>query len=26
MIEPVVVDRVTGAPIGSRPLRLVRPC
>ncbi len=25
MVEPVVVDRVTGAPIGSRPLRLVRP-
>ena len=25
IVEPVVVDRVTGAPIGSRPLRLVRP-
>ena len=25
MVEPVVVDRVTGAPVGSRPLRLVRP-
>ena len=24
-IEPVVVDRVSGAPVGSRPLRLVRP-
>jgi DNA-binding HxlR family transcriptional regulator len=24
-VEPVVVDRVTGAPIGSRPLRLVLP-
>jgi DNA-binding HxlR family transcriptional regulator len=25
MVEPVVVDRVTGAPVGTRPLRLVRP-
>ena len=25
MVEPVVVDRVTGAPVGSRPLRLVQP-
>jgi DNA-binding HxlR family transcriptional regulator len=25
MVEPVVVDRITGAPVGSRPLRLVRP-
>jgi DNA-binding HxlR family transcriptional regulator len=24
-VEPVVVDRATGAPIGSRPLRLVTP-
>ena len=24
-IEPVVVDRVSGAPIGTRPLRLVKP-
>jgi DNA-binding HxlR family transcriptional regulator len=24
-VEPVVVDRVTGAPVGSRPLRLVQP-
>jgi len=24
-VEPVVIDRVTGAPIGSRPLRLVLP-
>jgi DNA-binding HxlR family transcriptional regulator len=24
-VEPVVVDRRTGAPIGTRPLRLVRP-
>jgi hypothetical protein len=23
-VEPVVVDRKTGAPIGTRPLRLVR--
>ena len=25
MVEPVVVDRVTGEPVGSRLLRLVRP-
>ena len=25
MVEPVVIDRVTGAPVGSRPLRLVQP-
>jgi len=25
MVEPVVVDRITGAPIGTRRLRLVRP-
>ena len=25
VVEPVVVDAVNGAPIGSRPLRLVRP-
>jgi DNA-binding HxlR family transcriptional regulator len=25
IVEPLVIDRVTGAPIGSRPLRLVRP-
>ena len=25
MVKSVVVDRVTGAPVGSRPLRLVRP-
>jgi DNA-binding HxlR family transcriptional regulator len=24
-IDPVVIDRLTGAPIGTRPLRLVRP-
>jgi DNA-binding HxlR family transcriptional regulator len=24
-VEPVVIDRVTGAPIGTRPLRLVLP-
>jgi hypothetical protein len=25
MVEPVVVDRVTGALLGTRPLRLARP-
>jgi DNA-binding HxlR family transcriptional regulator len=25
LVDPVVVDRLSGAPIGSRPLRLVRP-
>lgn len=24
-VDPVVIDRLTGAPIGSRPLRLVKP-
>ena len=24
-VEPIVIDRVTGAPIGERPLRLVMP-
>jgi DNA-binding HxlR family transcriptional regulator len=24
-VDPVVIDRLTGAPIGTRPLRLVRP-
>jgi hypothetical protein len=24
-VEPVVIDRVSGVPIGARPLRIVRP-